>query len=109
MNNQNKQELNIMEPLLGPIKKDWPLYHQRWVRPPSVGKKEEYSGLGRGTLSNLAKRGLIKSRFIRIEQKGIHGIRVYWLPSILDYIESQPEDVAEPHYSKKLYKEKKKQ
>lgn len=82
---QNKNQNNTQE-----CPKDW----QKWVQFPQK-KREPHCGLTRGTAYNLAKKGLIKSASVRCEVGRKRGIRLFWLPSIYDYLQAVAKETAE--------------
>ena len=70
--------------------KDW----QKWVSFPQK-EREPHCGLKRGTAYYLAKKGLIKSASVRSGVGRTRGIRLYWLPSIYDYLQTVAKATAE--------------
>ena len=87
--NQNmKQNKNPNNPKDCP--KDWEI----WVRFPQKGR-EEHCGLTRNTAYALAKKGLIISSSIRIGESATRGTRLYWLPSIYNYLQTVAKETAE--------------
>lgn len=69
----------------------YPLEFQKWIRPPAYSERDEITGLTRSTMLNLARKGYIQTRFVKITKTNRRGVRIFWLPSILDYIDSQGE------------------
>lgn len=61
----------------------------RWVRLPT-NAGERLQGLSRATIYNLINDGVIKSASLKQPGK-LTGIRVIWLPSLLEYIERHVE------------------
>lgn len=57
---------------------------EKWVRLPTK-PGERLQGLSRATIYNLIDAGLIKSASLKQPGK-LTGIRVIWLPSLMDYI-----------------------
>jgi hypothetical protein len=66
--------------------------HSIWIRPPTKGRCP-HTGLTRGTYYNLIARGVIKSSNVKQPGK-LTGIRLIWLPSVLEYIERHVEKVT---------------
>jgi len=62
---------------------------ERWERLPTKAG-ERLQGMSRATIYNLIDAGLIKSASIKQPGK-LTGIRVIWLPSLLEYIERHVE------------------
>lgn len=61
-----------------------PKFLERWVRFPQEGQ-EEHCGLTRSMANKLAKQGLIITASVKVDG-GTRGARLFWLPSIYDYI-----------------------
>jgi len=59
--------------------------NQRFIRVPAKGYCPN-SGLSRSHIFDLIKQGEIQSRSL-VKPGNIRGIRVVWLPSLLEYIE----------------------
>ena len=82
---QNKNQNNAQD-----CPKDW----KKWVRFPQKGR-EEHCGLTRGTAYKLAKDGLITSALVRTGGNESRGSRIFWLPSIYDYLQAVAKATAE--------------
>lgn len=64
--------------------------NERWVRLPRPGQRELTTGLSRATLHLLISQGKIKSS--SLQRPGtVRGVRLIWLPSLLDYVERHSE------------------
>lgn len=83
--NQNENQNSAQD-----CPKDW----KKWVRFPQKGV-EPHCGLTRGTAYNLAKKGFITSASIRIGESGTRGTRIFWLPSIHNYLQTVAKETAE--------------
>ncbi len=82
---QNKNQNNV-----NGCPKDW----KKWVRFPQKGR-EEHCGLTRPTAYKLAREGLIISACIRVNENDTRGTRIFWLPSIYDYLQAVAKVTAE--------------
>lgn len=67
------------------IPPEQPYTHERWIRLPTKGHCP-FTGLSRTHFYNLIKAGQIKSSCLR-EPGKLTGVRLVWLPSVLNYIE----------------------
>ncbi len=65
---------------------------ERWERLPTRAG-ERLQGMSRATIYNLIDAGVVKSASIKRPGK-LTGIRVIWLPSLLNYIEQHVEMVV---------------
>ena len=65
---------------------------EKWVRLPSR-TGERIHGLSRPFIYNLIAEGLIKTASLKKPGK-LTGVRVIWLPSLLDYIEKHSVQVT---------------
>lgn len=64
-----------------------PSHQERWIRMPTKpGEREANTGLSRAHFYQLINAGKIKSASLK--KKGtLKGVRLIWLPSVLEYIE----------------------
>jgi len=69
-----------------------PGINERWIRLPSKGRCP-ITGFSRATFYDLINAGKIKTSNIR-RPGCVTGIRLVWLPSVLEYIEKHVEHVA---------------
>lgn len=60
-----------------------------WVECPRRGERERYSSLSRDVLYDLSSAGKIKSKSLKLSGQ-VRGKRLFHLPSILEWIDSQP-------------------
>jgi len=65
---------------------------ERWIRMPTRGYCP-YTGLSRAHFYRLISEGKIKSSNLRRPGQ-LRGVRLVWLPSVLDYIERHATDPA---------------
>lgn len=63
--------------------------HERWIRLPVSGRCP-YSGLSRAHFYELIRAGKIKSASLK-RPGCLTGVRVVWLPSVMEYIERHVE------------------
>ena len=66
--------------------------HERWTRMPTKGRDPD-TGLTRPHLYQLINQGAIKSAVLR-RPGCTTGVRLVWLPSVLEYIERHVENRA---------------
>lgn len=67
------------------LTQDLPAPHERWIRLPARGPCP-FCGLTRAHLYQLINEAKIKSACLR-KPGALKGVRLIWLPSVLDYIE----------------------
>ncbi len=65
---------------------------EKWIRIPREGRCPE-TGLSRAHYYALIKEGKVKSACIKKPGK-LTGVRLVWLPSVLDYIERHVERLS---------------
>ena len=73
---------------------------QKWIRIPSQGK-EPNTGLSRAFIYFLIKTGKVKTSCIRQPGK-LTGVRLIWLPSLLEYIEKHVESTSKTHHAQEV-------
>jgi hypothetical protein len=66
--------------------------NERWIRLPSTGR-EPTTGLTRPHYYQLINKGAVKSAVLR-RPGCTTGVRLVWLPSVLEYIEAHVEKVG---------------
>ncbi len=65
---------------------------QIWIRIPTKGRCPE-TGLTRPGFYDLMKRGCIKTASLK-KPGNLTGVRLVWLPSVLEYIERHVEQIG---------------
>lgn len=68
---------------------------ERWIRLPRTRRHCEWTGFTRAYFYELIKGGHIKSRCLR-RPGCATGVRLVWLPSVMNYIERVGEDTSSP-------------